>query len=95
MHGTKFRVGDRVSYGSSFRLDSSSVSGPQVGDMGTVLDCDDPNYIGVEFDNAFGVGHDLGGLCSYGYGRWVEPSSIRVIDESLAFNKDVKGLLSL
>ena len=36
---------------------------------------------GIRFDQKFDGGHDLGGVCEYGFGRWVSAGSLILIDE--------------
>lgn len=70
-----FRIGDKV---------CASVNGPDgndnihIGDTGTVCIVSENNIrIGVEWENHV-CGHDCDGACEYGFGWWVDNTSIEL-----------------
>lgn len=88
--GGMFCNGDRVLYVNP--LPSGTLQGDSVG---TIRDDSDQDSLGVEFDNYFGAGHDLYGLCQYGYGWYISHSLLRLIDESLTIDGNISDIINL
>lgn len=86
-----FNVGDRVQY-------INNTSQRLYLELGTVV-YPFGGFVGVRFDKNV-KGHDLGGHCEYGHGRWVPRGNLVIVnDESEAFNpasdEDLASLLGL
>ena len=70
-----------------------------IGDTGTILVVRD-GYYGVEWDNPVEDGHSLDGEAESGYGWWVRPGHIVLLDEEVedydmtpASDKELAALL--
>lgn len=76
----KFKVGDRV----RVIKDYDSAQKGMVGTIAVVGKSKLPGVkpIGIKFDKRFYGGHNLMGRCKYGYGLWVCPDCIELIDDN-------------
>lgn len=72
----KFKVGDRVKVVRGEGFDSRVL-----GEIGTIKECMGENSIAIVFDNNVN-GHDLGGICKFGYGWLCSPKNLERITNS-------------
>lgn len=71
--GTKLTVTDRVFATRDIGNIPKNTQG--------VIAIIDSNAVGVVWDIKFDGGHDLGGLCEYGYGWWVNADDLNLVFE--------------
>ena len=71
----EFRIGDRV---------EAIVDHPDgnvdlfIGDTGTICHRLSPGRVGVEWDKAICRGHSCDGFCEYGYGWYVDSTTLKL-----------------
>lgn len=74
------KTGDRVRFGSQ--------------GMGTVLDIDEDDDLGIYFDKDVG-GHNLKGRCEDGYGLWINYKSVELVKNALDYSQNYIGGIDL
>lgn len=84
---SKYTIGDRICAAIDNPAENNEL---RAGDTGTVVIVDEGSRLpfGIKWD-VYCSGHNLDGLCEYGYGWWVSGSEIIAIEDiEHIFNED-------